>query len=110
MHSTHAVGAALSWLQEYIYSFKYGEDGVQFGLKATNGNQDTGTYNSKGKVGQWLMGLQVPKYRLSVLLHGCLLHCRLARAWRPVTSAAQTSMCWRAVDLCTASLGLTHVC
>jgi hypothetical protein len=37
--------------QEYIYSFKYGEDGVQFGLKATNKNQDAGTYNSKGKVG-----------------------------------------------------------
>jgi hypothetical protein len=59
--------------QEYIYSFKYGEDGVQFGLKATNNNQDAGTYNSKGKVGNFWLVAQGPHTSPAALLSATAL-------------------------------------
>lgn len=38
-------------LQEYIYSFRYGEEGVEFEMAATAHGKKKDKYNSKNKVG-----------------------------------------------------------
>lgn len=38
-------------LQEYIYSLRYGEDGVEFEMAATAHGKKKDKYNSKNKVG-----------------------------------------------------------
>jgi hypothetical protein len=46
-------------VQEYIYSFRYGEEGVEFEMAATAHGKKKDKYNSKNKVGTqpvWQLG------------------------------------------------------